>query len=375
MSLHGNGKNWIAKLQWKEGDRWKGTNKSTGVAVKGNHKKEAREVAETIRKNKECELNKMKQSDDVTFDIYIAQWLQAQKPFLKESTYYGYTKVIKKHICPYFEKNCIKLTELKHQDIQAYYNSLLEKGLSATTIKRHHANIRKALQDALINGLVPCNEADLVKLPKAKKYNPAIYNGEQLKKMLDIVKGTTIETAIIITYYYALRRAEVCGLKWTDIDFSNRIMYIRNTRTTAKAEVYQNSTKNSSSTRQQPLDDFMFNYLKSLKEKQEQDKKFFGDCYVDSGYICRWDDGRELKVSYVSHKFSELMRNNNMPHIRFHDIRHSTATNLLENGTDLKVIQEFLGHSSISTTANFYLHPNIEKKKEAVSILNAIING
>ena len=123
-----------------------------------------------------------------------------------------------------------------------------------------------------------------------------------------------------------------------------------------------------------PIDDFVYDYLIQLKAKQEDDKRFFGDGYRDSGFICRWDDGNELKLSYVSHAFKDLLKKSGMPVIRFHDLRHSTATNLLAKGVDLKIIQELLGHSSINTTANFYLHPDIEKKKQAVSVMTAMLN-
>lgn len=268
----------------------------------------------------------------------------------------------------------IKLSKISTAEIQLYYNKLLDEGLSPNTVKRHHANIRKALQEALIQGAINCNVADLTKLPMAKKYNASIYNPKQLKKVLEITKGTSIESAIIFTVYYALRRGEVCGIKWTDIDWENRLLHIRNTRTTAKKEVYQQSTKNTTSTRDLPLDDYMINYMLNLKKKQNEDKKFFGDTYVDNGFVCRWETGREIKVSYLAHKFSELLQKHNMPHIRLHDIRHSTATNLLEKGVDLKVIQEFLGHSSITTTANFYLHPKMEKKREAVNVISSALN-
>ena len=128
-------------------------------------------------------------------------------------------------------------------------------------------------------------------------------------------------------------------------------------------------------TRDLPLDDHMITYLTKLRSKQAEDKLFYGQNYTASGFICRWDNGKELKVSYLSHKLSELLEKNNMPHIRLHDIRHSTATSLLNSGIDLKVIQEFLGHSSINTTANFYLHPEMEKKREAVNAISSAVLG
>ena len=106
---------------------------------------------------------------------------------------------------------------------------------------------------------------------------------------------------------------------------------------------------------------------------QKQNKEYIGNGYDDSNFVCCWDDGKPLKVSYVSHTFSKILSDNNLPHIRLHDLRHSCATNLLKKKVDLKIIQDYLGHSTISTTANFYLHPDIEQKRDAVNALSEAI--
>jgi integrase len=117
----------------------------------------------------------------------------------------------------------------------------------------------------------------------------------------------------------------------------------------------------------------MYDYLIALKQKQEDDKMFYGNSYCDSGFVCCYEDGKPLKVSYISHAFSDLLKNNDLPHIRFHDLRHSTATALLRSGVNLKVIQEILGHSTMATTANFYLHPDIEEKRKAIDKMSNIL--
>ena len=373
-----NAKCYYAKLQWKDkSGKWHTKSVSTGVQIKGDNKRKAMKKAEEIKAEFE-EQQKKKEvlaEQDILFVEYFERWLTQQERFLKQSTYYGYQCIFEKHIKPYFKKSKIKLCDLTAQDIQGYYNHLMDIGLSAATVKRQHSNIRKSLQDALINDLVLCNMADRVKLPTIRKYQATIYDDAELKKLIEAAKGTPIECVIVLTVYYGLRRGEVCGLKWTDIDLGRRIIHIRNTRTTAGKEIYQTTTKNESSTRDLPIDDFVYDYLTKLRDKQEADKKFFGKGYADCEFLCRWDDGTAIKLSYVSKAFQTLLEKAGMPKIRFHDIRHSTATNLLAKGVDLKIIQELLGHSSINTTANFYLHPDFAKKKEAVSVMSKILGG
>lgn len=207
------------------------------------------------------------------FDEYIEMWLESQKQYLKESTYYGYSRIIKKHIIPYFKPLKIELNELKVTDIQKYYGYLLEVGLNPNSIKRHHANIRKALQDAVNNDIILYNVADRARLPNAKKYHANIYNGEQLQELIRVVKGTAIESAVMLTVYFDLRRGEVCGLKWENVDFENNIIHIKNTRIAAREEIFQESTKNESSTRTLPMNEEIYTYLRKLKEQQKEDAK------------------------------------------------------------------------------------------------------
>lgn len=375
LRIKPNAKCYYCILKWDEAGKKKSKELSTGIQIKGNNKRKAEKKMEKIRKEYEekIEIQKVVPFQKMFFDEYMEAWLDRAKNVLKPTTYYSYGNVVKNHIIPYFKSKRILLSELVPQHIQSYYDYLLDKGLSAGTIKKHHANIRKALQEALRQNAVPYNMADRVSLPPMKKYVPKIYDSEQLKKLILVSMGTPLESAVVICTHYALRRGELCGLKWSDVDFDKRILYIRNTRTTTDKEIYQESTKNDSSTRELPIDDDMFAYLNMLKEKQDADRLYFGKGYNDNDYICRWDDGKPLAVSYVSHAFADLLKKNNLPVIRFHDIRHSVATSLLENDIDLKIIQEYLGHSTMNTTANFYLHPNINQKKKAVNVMSGLL--
>ena len=215
--------------------------------------------------------------------------------------------------------------------------------------------------------MIPYNVADRTKLPKQKQYHAKVYDKKLLMQLLDAVKDSTIESAVMITAYYGLRRGEVAGLMWSAIDFDTRLIHIDKTRVTAKGEVFQESTKTLSSCRVLPIEQEMYDYLTELKRRY-----FYGKDYCNEGFVCCFDNGTPLKVSYISHAFSTLLERNNLPYIRFHDLRHSIATILLSSGVSLKVIQEILGHSTLATTANFYLHPDIEEKSKAFNSVSDI---
>ena len=368
-----NAKTYYCLLRWQENGKRKTKEVSTGIPIKGNNRRKAEKKCEEIRREYELkyEINKI-EITDILFTDYLLDWLEQNRYTWKPTTAYGYEIVIKNRIVPYFEDKRIKLVDITPKNLQEYYNSMLRSGLSPATVKRHHANIRKALQEAVEMNMIPYNIADRTKLPKNTKHQVTIYNKEQLEHLLRISIGTPIECAVRLAVYYGLRRGEIGGLTWKEVDLDNRLIHIANTKVTSNHEIFQASAKTASSCRTLPISDDVYNYLCNLKEKQQKNREYFGKTYIDTDFVCCWDNGEPLKVSYISHAFADLLKRNNLPHIRFHDLRHSCATLLLEQGIDLKIIQEYIGHSVISTTANLYLHPNLELKKKAVGVMDAL---
>lgn len=180
--------------------------------------------------------------------------------------------------------------------------------------------------------------------------------------LLDKATGCEIEHIIILCVYYGLRRSEVLGLKWDAVNFNNNTIRICNTVTYMYTMCEKERTKNISSNRTLPLIPVVREYLLSLKKKQEENSKLFGNCYQDSDYICVKMDGSRITPHAASRKFKNFLKNNDLPHIRLHDLRHSCASLLISQGIDIKVIQEWLGHSSIATTGNIYGHLQFEQK-------------
>lgn len=163
----------------------------------------------------------------------------------------------------------------------------------------------------------------------------------------------------------------MCGLRWSSIDFDEDVIYVNHTAIKIKGEThYQDKCKNESSFRQLPLSKTMKKYLMELKQSQEQNKCLYGNTYVDSEYVCRWDDGNPITPDYLTHHFQVVLSNNSLSYIRFHDLRHSSASNLLRLGFSLKEIQEWLGHANISITADIYSHLEFDSKKRMADRLD-----
>lgn len=311
-----------------------------------------------------------------SFSEFILEWLDDDiKVNNQITTYNSYKLTINKHIVPYFKN--IQLQKLQPVHVQRFYSTLLKKGLSPNTVRHHHANIHKCLDYALKMGLVSRNVSDAVTLPKMEKYKANFYDGKQIQKLLKVVKDTYIETPVTVTIAMGLRRGEVLGLKWENVNLDTAEMLIINNRVRSGDKgIIDKTTKTESSIRTLSIPDYIVKYLKQLKLKQEQNKKWvFGDTYIDKDYVCCRDDGKPLEVTYVSQVFKKVLEDNKLPHIRFHDLRHSNASYLLKQGVSIKELQGWLGHSSFTTTADIYAHIDVESKKSIAKKSNMMFKN
>jgi len=236
----------------------------------------------------------------------------------------------------------------------------------------------KALKRAVQLQVIRYNPADYVDLPKTDdKYKAKFYNAEQLIVLLNAAKGHYAESAIYLGICFGLRRSEVLGMKWESINFKEHTLTIKDTMSAIGGKSFEKErTKNKSSHRTLCMSSEIEQYLKQLQKKQLEDKLYFGNTYFENEYVCRREDGSLLKPSYLTQSFKAILKKNGFPVIRFHDLRHSCASLLIANGFNLKEIQEWLGHSEISTTADIYSHLESESKKRmADSIGKSLLFG
>lgn len=317
----------------------------------------------------------------ILFCDFIEEWLEMMRTKVGETTYASYALNVERSIIPFFrERNCtIQDLERHPKHIQDYYQSLLEAGLSPTTVIRRHANVRKCLQYAFQLGIIKSNPADRVEKPRKAKFNATIYNREELERLFTVARGDPLELPIIMGAFYGLRRSEVLGLKWSAIDFEKKTISIRHTVTEVcvdgKSTVLQrDTTKTKSSCRTLPLVPPLEQVLNVVRKQQAINRQVCGNCYCMDylDYVVVNPIGELMKPNFITQHFAILLEKNNMKKIRFHDLRHSCASLLYANGVSLKEIQEWLGHSDISTTSNIYTHLDFSSKiSSAKAILPA----
>lgn len=353
----------------------------TGYTIKGN-KKKAEEKLEQFKIEYE-QKSKIQLRDpniydkykNILFCDYMLEWLEKQKGKVEQTTYIGYEQVIKGRLYQYFKAKKIKLVDLKPKHIQDFFDLLFSEGLSGNTIKHYRANISKALKSAVITEIIDSNPATKLEPIKVKEYTADYYTQDELLNLMEIIKTTPIELPVIIAGVYGLRREEVIGIKWNAIDFNDKTLTIRHTVGRGKINgvtqfIFKDRSKSDSGYRTLPLFDFIADLLKEYKNKYEENKKFFGNTYVNdyNEYICLMENGELMKPGFLSQKFSEILDKNNLRHIRLHDLRHSCGTLLVRNSVPLKDIQIWLGHSNFQTTLR-YAHADVENKRISANVI------
>ena len=243
--------------------------------------------------------------------------------------------------------------------------------LSATTIKHIHRTISKALNDGVRRGILYYNVASTAKTPKAEKHKSEFLNEEQIKELLSLFKGSVIEIPVVLCALFGFRRGEVLGLKWHSIDMVKRTITVSETLQQNIGGSITVPPKTESSYRTLPIPENVYNLLKKHKQEQEKMKELLEDGYIKSDYVCTWKDGRVIEPNYLTRTFHKMISKSDLPTIRLHDLRHSVASNLLNMGFTVVQVAEWLGHSSSTTTLNYYAHTD---KTSKISISNSINN-
>ena len=340
---------------------------SLGLPEKGNKRKAEAELAR-LRAEFEPPKEVGDLSSDMLFADYLLEWLEIAKGRLAVATYSSYAAMIKKPIGPYFRQRNLTLRELEARHLQMFYSEMLRK-VKPNTVIHYHAIIHSALKYAVKTDMLVQNVADKVDRPKKNSFQPVFLSAEEMQKMFEALRGTKLELPVLVAAFYGFRRGEVLGLKWDAIDFERGTISVIRTVTTItldgkQTEIEQQSAKTKSSLRTLPLIGSFREYFLQVKEAQELNKQICGNCYNHEydGFVFVDELGERMRTNYLTSAFPRFLESHGLRRMRFHDLRHSCASLLLANGVPLKHIQEWLGHSDFTTTANIYAHLDYKSK-------------
>ena len=333
--------------------------------------------------------NGFERPKETLFKEYLDMWVEDFiKPTKSVNTYSSYRNSIDKYITPYLGN--LKLCDIKPIHIEIFLNKMRTtkqpnaKLLSSTTIQKHYLVLSASLTKALKLQMINSNPCQYVDTPKRSKHTTNILTVEEISSIynrlnLDKYEDYILFLGMSLTIETGLRRGEMCGLQWSDIDFDNKILTCNNALIRQK-NIYTISTlKTESSYRQLPLSDNIIKLLKQHKKIQLENKVRYGEFYIHKNkfnnieydLIFTDESGKYLIPSRFLQRIKRLCKYCGIEkNIRWHDLRHSNATLLLKLGVSMKVIQERLGHSIMQTTSDTYAHVTKDMNIEATNIIS-----
>lgn len=355
------------------------TKKQKRKTVYGKSKKEVLEKITSLQYQKQT--TGFLEVEKITLGQWMDRWLMDyMKGKLRPKTWESYESIIRNHIKPTLGN--VVLQKLQGADIQKMYNEKLitgridEKGgISNRTVRYIHAVLRAGLKQALREGLVLRNVIDSTIPPSRKKKEVQVFTQEQASTFLQLAKDDKLYPAFLLEMGTGLRRGELMGLRWQDIDLTTGIIQIRQSLVTTNKGLCVQEPKTQTSKRCIPLPAEVIKELKRHKAKQNEEKLKYSKVYEDAGYVFCWENGRVINPNILSRRFSALLKKAELPHLRFHDLRHTHATNLLLLGENPKVVQERLGHSSISVTMDTYSHVTQGMQEQASSKIDSMLKS
>ena len=309
----------------------------------------------------ECEDGKIcKQGSDKIGPFCDTYYEEYATRFLKKTTLSGTRTAIKMSIKPLL--GSIKVTALSRLDVQQWINALSDSGLSPKTIRNRYSVLCQIMSYAIDMGLIDDTPCRNIRLPKTARAEAKYYDMEDVHKLLDAlskveIEDLTFKVAILVLLFGGLRKGELLGLNWDDVSFKDNTIHIHRARYVAPGEgIYEDTPKTASSIRYVTLPKEIMMELRILQVYQKERRLLLGPCYEDSPAVFRGPLGGPIYPNSLWKWFTAFSKDNGLPELGLHGLRHTHASMLANANTDKVQISERLGHSELTTTLNIYTH-------------------
>ena len=355
---------WVAQVRLENGKK------------KQRYFKTAKEANTALRKMlHEKEQGTLPTGPQQLLKTYLDQWLeQVHKPTIRIGSFNAYRIMLDKHIIPALGH--IPLQRLSPQHVQGFYASKLSEGLSLRRVRGLHSVLHSALDNAVKWNLVGRNVCDLVSPPVPKRHEIQPLTPEQAQHLLEAAREHKLETLLTLALATGMRRGELLGLRWQDIDFEAGCLHVRRSvGRIGKFGLIESEPKTQRSRRKIMLPAFVVAALKHHQQQQRAMRQEASSEWQDKDIVFCGKNGKYFDLTSLDYHFKRLLKSAGLPNIRFHDLRHSAATILLSMGVHPKVVQELLGHSNISMTLDIYSHVLPSIHQEAMSKLDDLFGG
>lgn len=294
----------------------------------------------------------------LTMGDYLERWLEdSVKGTVRTSTYEAYRYMVEPHLVPFF--GALKLRDINPVHVRALYREKLEAGLSAATVRKMHAVLSKAMKQAVMDGLVHRNVCDSVRPPRLARKEIRPLDPEQAGALLRAAASDRLEALYVLAVHTGMREGELLGLKWEDVslDGEEPVLRLRRALVREAGKVALGELKTPKSRRQVRLTRAAAGALRAHLARQMEEIERAGPSYRAGGLVFATESGSPINPSNLRNRsFKPLLRRAGLAGICFHDLRHTCATLLLTRNVHPKLVQELLGHATISMTLDTYSH-------------------
>jgi integrase len=316
----------------------------------------------------------------LTLGAYLERWLAGALPALKPSTAKSYRELVGWYVRPRIGR--VRLDDLNALHLSNLYADLIadgavrsEGGVSASTVRGVHRVLRKALNDAVLWGLLARSPLLGVKPPRCESRKMRWWTPQQVRTFLGAVDGDRLYALWVLLLTTGMRRGELAGLRWCDVDLDAGLLSVVRTRVSVAYTVCESDPKTRSSRRSITLDVRVVAALRAHRRRQLEERLRWGEAWTDTGYVFTREDGWPIHPERISVLFARLVEIAGVPKIRLHDLRHTSASLALASGVHPKVVGERLGHASVSVTLDLYSHVIPGLQAEAAEKLGELVLG
>lgn len=309
-----------------------------------------------------------------TVEQWLNEWLRTVKSGdgTSPSTHDRYDQIVRVHLIPLIGR--IKLSALAPRDVQLMVNHLRETAAPASVIKVHGV-LRNALADAERMDLVSRNVAKAVRSASLTRTERRALTPTEAAALLSQLEGHRMEGVFVVALSTGLRRGEVLGLRWKDIDVPGRTLFVRQTVQRINGELRFVPPKTHRSARSMPLSRLATSALSAQRARQAEDRLLVGDAWEDHGLVFATHLGTPLEPRNVNRRFTVARSAAGLEWVRLHDLRHAFATFLLDQGEELRTVMDLLGHSTIRLTADTYGHVLPSRARSAAEAIDRVLGG
>jgi integrase len=304
---------------------------------------------------------------------FLDHWLaDVVKPKAAPRTYERYKLEVDRRLAPHLGR--VPLVKLNAQHIQQLIRAMEREGLSPASVQRTRDILRNALNRAVKWNLIAKNPITNVEIPKVERYQPRILTPQEAQHLLTAAQGDRLEALYRVALSLGMREGEALGLRWQDVDLERGTLHVRQALQLVEGKLTLRQPKTEQSRRVLPLPPSLVASLRQHRTRQLEEQLIAGTRWKEYGLVFTSTIGTPLHPRNMLRAFHALLKRANLPHMRFHDLRHSCATLLAAQGVPARVAMEILGHANITTTLNIYTHVLDESKRAALTAMDSLLD-